>query len=132
MSFSVDISKFAKKANASLEETSRTIKTNLFSGVIQLTRVADPDTWKNPVKGYIGGRLKGNWQTSTGSPVMTVIDRIDPEGDAAIAQVKATVRGDTVDYMTNNLPYAEVLEEQDGMIARNMARIKRTVKESIK
>jgi len=36
--------------------------------------------------------------------------------------------GDVV-YFTNNLPYAEVWEQEDGMVRRNMARIERTVNE---
>lgn len=118
MSFSADITKFAKKTNSSLDEASRAIKINLFGSVIRDTRV---DT----------GRLRGNWQTTTGSPNYSEIDRLDPTGNQAVTEAITTVKGDTVDYMTNNLPYAEVWEENDGMIAKNMARINRIVKESV-
>lgn len=125
MSFSADITKFSKKIGATLDETSRAIKIKLFNGVIRDTRV---DT----------GRLKGNWQTTTGAPNISTVERFESPGtkangsEPANDEVIATVKGDTVDYMTNNLPYAEVWEEQDGMVAKNMARIDRIIKESIK
>jgi hypothetical protein len=124
MSFDVDLSKFINKTNQSADKIIRSIKLDLFSSVIIATRV---DT----------GRLRGNWQTSTGSPILSTTERLDKTeqgvgGGAAIEDVMSTVQGYTVDYMTNNLPYAAVYEEKDGMIAKNMARIERIVKESVK
>lgn len=116
MSFSVDIAKFARKTKSSLEEASRAIKISLFNGIVMDTRV---DT----------GRLRGNWQTTTGQPVTMAIDRIDPQGQMVMAQIAQNVTPIGIDYMVNNLPYAAVWEEQDGMIAKNMARIQRTVEE---
>ena len=114
--FSHNVAAFAQATNSTLDEACRAIKLNLFSGVIMATRV---DT----------GRLRGNWQTSIGQPKMDEIDRLDPNGTLARAEAAETIRGDTVDYLTNNLPYAEVWEEQDGMIESNMARIDRTLRE---
>ena len=128
MSFSLDIAKFAKKANESLYNTSKTIKIDLFSGVISDTRVGNSAYWKHPVKNYIGGRLKNNWQTTTGSPATGTKDKPDASGDEATAEVKRVVKGDTVDYLTNNLPYAAVYEEKDGMVEKGMTRIKRIVR----
>lgn len=119
MSFTVDVAKFAKKTNSNLDEACRAIKINLFSGVIMDTRV---DT----------GRLRGNWQTSTGNPNLSEVERLDPTGNQSTSEVTNTVKGDTIDYLTNNLPYAEHWEEQDGMIAKNLVRINRTVSEAIK
>ncbi len=115
MSFSLDMAKFVKKTGGNLYGTSKAIKMELFGGVIEKTRV---DT----------GRLKGNWQTSTGTPNLNTTERLDPTGSKAKAEVDRTVKGDTVDYMTNNLPYAIVYEEKDAMIASNMQRIERIVK----
>ena len=61
---------------------------------------------------------------------MTTTDRLDPSGHAASGEVRANVKGFSVDYLTNNLPYAEVYEEKDGMMARNMARITRILEEA--
>lgn len=113
--FSANISAFAKQAGADLGSTCRAIKMNLFSGVIMDTRV---DT----------GRLRGNWQTTTGTPASGEIDRLDPSGTATVAEVRAGVTPDDVDYLTNNLPYAEVWEDRDGMVAKNAARIAQIVR----
>ena len=120
MSFSADITHFAKKVDHTLDQAARDIKINLFSRIIDYTRV---DT----------GRLKGNWQTSTGDPKDGEIERYEQPGTKSSGsteaqhEVETTIRGDTVDYLTNNLPYAEVYEEKDGMVAVNMADINRIV-----
>ena len=113
--FAADISAFAKATNSKLDEAARAIKLSLFSGVIMDTRV---DT----------GRLRGNWQTTTGSPANGEIDRLDPGGSSATNEAASGVTGFGVDYLTNNLPYAEVWEDRDGMIAKNMARIDQIVR----
>jgi len=118
MSFSSDIHKWAEKTNRRAEEVSRATKLSLFSGIIRDTRV---DT----------GRLRGNWQTSTGAPKSTETLRRDPTGAKAIQEAMQNVTAYGTDYMTNNLPYAEVWEEKDGMVAKNIARIERTLKEAV-
>ncbi len=120
----IPMDKLAESLNATLDETCRAIKIALFNGVIRDTRVAT-------------GRLRGNWQTNTGSPKDREIDRQDKtpqggDGGSAQEEVKNTVKGDTVDYLTNNLPYAEVFNEKDGMIAKNVARMDRNVREAVK
>ena len=118
-SFSLSVSKFAKKTASNLDEAGRAIKVSLFSSIIQDTRV---DT----------GRLRGNWQTSTGGPKVAVIDRKDKIGDISIREVKENVSAFGVDYLTNNLPYALVMEEKDGMVSKNTRRIERIVKGKVK
>ena len=131
-SFSADVLKFAQATGTKVDEACRAIKLNLFSSVIMKTRVGNPDTWKTkyPPKNYVGGRLRGNWQTTTGSPASGEIDRIDKTGNLAISDAARTVKADTVDYLTNNLPYAEIWEERDGMIATSLERVDRIIKEA--
>ena len=118
MSFSADLSKYARKTINNAGNVSRAAKISLFSGIIQDTRV---DT----------GRLRGNWQTSTGAPKLAEVERLDLSGELAISEAAENVTAFGVDYMTNNLPYAEVLEEKDGMVAKNIARIERNLKEAV-
>jgi hypothetical protein len=115
----IPLHKLAETLGATLDETARAVKISTFTGIIRDTRV---DT----------GRMRGNWQTSTGRPKGGEIDRLDPTGAQAEAEVMGTVKGDTVDYITNNLPYAEVWNERDGIIAKNVARIDRNIREAIK
>lgn len=114
----ISISNWVKKTNRNLDETVRAIKISLFNGVIMDTRV---DT----------GRLRGNWQTSTGQANPNVIGRLDKLGAQAKSEVEKTIKGDTVDYLSNNLPYAQVWEERDGMVKKNMARIVANVRSEV-
>lgn len=116
----IPLNRLAETLGAEIGETVRAVKIELFNGVIRDTRV---DT----------GRLRGNWTTTTGAPAQGEVERTDkiPQGSnggAAQGDVIRTVKADSVDYLTNNLPYAEVWEERDGMIARNVARIERNIK----
>jgi hypothetical protein len=115
--FTSDVTAIAKRMGMTLEQTVRGVQIKLFNGVIMDTRV---DT----------GRLRGNWQTSVGNPILQSIERLDTDGTAAMAQVQSTVTVGDVVYLTNNLPYAQVWEERDGMIARNVARLDRTIREA--
>lgn len=119
MSFSAQIKGFAQRTKTSIAASSKGIKISLFNGVINDTRV-------------LTGMLRGNWQTSTGSPITSEIDRLDPNGEATKQEVKKNVTAYGVDYMSNNLPYAEVYEEKDAMIGKNMMRISRIVKEVVR
>lgn len=130
MAREVPMRDLARIVGAEVEETTRAIKIALFSGVIMDTRVGNPDGWKSPPPpGYVGGRLRGNWQTSTSAPVEQEIDRIDPQGAEATQEAVEGVTASGVDYLTNNLPYAAVWEERDAMVSRNAARIERIVRE---
>ena len=104
-----------KVLNQLLDEDIRAIKIELLNGVIENT----------PVK---TGRLKGNWQTTTGSPNISTTERLDPNGTAAMNEVRNTVTPDGIDFMTNNLPYAAAQEERRGMVAMTVARIQQVVR----
>ncbi|KAF1045608.1 hypothetical protein [Xylophilus sp.] len=85
--------------------------------------------------GYVGGRFRGNWQTSISAPVSGVVDRIDPTGQAAVGEASANMGGaGTVTYLVNNLPYAQALEYDAhssqapaGMVRVAMARITQNI-----
>lgn len=113
MTFATDINRIANKLKVSGEQMGRAVKVELLSSIINDTRVRT-------------GRLRGNWQTSEGSPKGGTLDRLDPSGSAARADVQG-VPGISLTYMANNLPYAPVLEERDAMVGRNAARIQRIV-----
>jgi hypothetical protein len=97
-SFGIQVAEWAKKTNHRIDVSVRRITLELFSGIIAATPV---DT----------GRARGNWQTSVGSPTSGVIDRDDLTGAAAIAEARDKMGGaGKVTYLTNNLPYIQVLE----------------------
>ena len=111
----VNISEWAKKTNTTLDEAARGITISLFSSIIMDTRV---DL----------GRMRGNWQASIGSPITVETTRTDKSGAATVNAMQNKVRSGAVNIMTNNVPYAPYWEQQDGMVAKNMARIERNIK----
>lgn len=116
--FKLNVAKFSKATKSTIAEASRAIKISLFNGVIRDTRV---DT----------GRLRGNWQTSTGKPITVTIERFDKSGNTVTAEVSSVVSAFGVDYITNNLVYAPVWNERDGIIDKNIARLRRNIREAM-
>lgn len=84
-------------------------------GVILDTPVGNPSLWESPPPpNYVGGRARGNWQSTIGSPAANEINRIDPSGSAATAEtqlVATAIRVGEVSYITNNVPYIERLND---------------------
>jgi len=119
MSFLDDMRKICKKTGDDAGKVGRNIKIKLFSEVSNNTTVKT-------------GRLRGNWQTSTGTPKYGEIDRIDKTGDKVLQEINSNVTAFGVDYFTNNLPYATVEEERKGFVARSIADINESIKEAVK
>lgn len=98
MSFASDVEAYAKKAGASLDETSRAIVLDLFGKIIKDTPA---DT----------GRARGNWQTTIGAPANGEVSRTGEDGALAeINSAAASFGAGKVIYLTNNLPYIWSLE----------------------
>jgi hypothetical protein len=116
-SFAAQLQAFADKTGEKLERVDVAFKINLFDRAVQRTRV---DT----------GRLRGNWQVTTGAPAPGVIDRNQQAG-GLIGQEAGKVEPFSVTYLTNNLPYAIVYDEIDGIIAGAVADAKAQLAEVI-
>jgi hypothetical protein len=91
--------------------------------------------------GYVGGRFRGNWMFSIGSPDSTTTDEVDPSGNKSTARIVSGAiefsAGDTC-YITNSLPYAIPLEfghstqAPGGMVRITVARFQQIVLEAIR
>ena len=115
MSWANDLKRLTTKGGHDLGELAQAIKIEIFSGVVSDTRV---DT----------GRLKGNWQIQENSPADGELDRVDPSGAVVNQEIIAGATKDGTTYFVNNLPYAVVYEEKDGMVRRNILRVKQNIK----
>jgi len=92
-------------------------------------------------KDYVGGRFRGNWMFSIGSPDSTTTDEVDPSGRKSTARIVDGAiefkAGDTA-YITNSLPYAIPLEfghsqqAPGGMVRITVARFQQIVLEAIR
>ena len=82
------------------------------------------------------GRMRGNWQISTGSPILTETSNKDK---LSIGQTGGKAYNDVpngvtsgVDYLSNNVPYVAFWEQHDGMVAKNIIRLNRNVKKMLR
>lgn len=137
-SFEASIENFIRKAKKNPELVVRQVTIKLYSQIILASPV---DT----------GRFRMNWQASYGKPKDGILIANDPTGARAISNVTEFVlnspKWDEF-RLTNNLPYAEVLEfggypgdgpntvggfskqAPNGMVRVNVARFQRLVDEA--
>jgi hypothetical protein len=133
MNFGNKVEEFAKEA---MEKTARKrtgIIMALLGDIISDTPVGNPKNWRSggSSDGYVGGRLRTNWQTTTDGYANGVIEGVDL--NRPMRQVMSTVRNnfDTI-YFANNLPYAGRIEftgwswkqAPEGMVRKNIERHK--------
>jgi len=100
MTFESEFKKASEIVIDANEKVVRGAALELFGAIIKLTPV---DT----------GRLRGNWQASVNSPLKSELNTTDKSGNTTQSKAKAAVNGfglKDVIYFTNNLPYAEVIE----------------------
>ena len=129
--FTDDLRKFAAKQGERLETVDRAFKFGMFGDVVRNTRVADPMSWKQPDPDYRGGTLRGNWQVSTGTPATGYTPGKLNTGEALPAGEAANIKPFSLTYLANNVPYALVYEEKDGMVRGAIARANRRLREAV-
>lgn len=102
MSFTLDLTKFAAKANADIKLVIQKISMEAYKRIIYRTPV---DT----------GRARANWGCTIGKPRTGVqVESTDQSGSTTTAAMVATVQGFSGDgstFLVNNLPYINELEK---------------------
>ena len=117
MSFSLDISKFAKKAGDNADMVVRKVVLDIGRSLVEKTPVGNPDLWQNPDNkpdGYVGGHARANWSHSIGALVNQEFKEIDATGGASIDRIISSVpikAAGKVHYIQNSLPYMQALED---------------------
>lgn len=112
--FALDVAKFAEKAGANVGTVVRKVSIDTLSKVVERTPVGDPTHWKNPPPaGYVGGRLRANWNVSLAVPDLSTSQTTDKDGSSTTA--KGSARLSRVDgkqdiYIMNSLPYVRRIE----------------------
>lgn len=141
----VDFNEFARKTLERADKLIRAVGIKTFSAVIRDTPVGDPDLWKGTKKdakgrgkgpaGYVGGRLRANWNCSLGA-ADTATSESTAHAGAIPAVTKTCEEADRKDtlWLSNSLPYAARIEYEghskqapEGMVRRNVTRIKRII-----
>lgn len=118
MSFDKELDKAAKLVLAASEKTVRGVALELFGAIITDSPVAT-------------GRFRGNWQTTISSPASGKVDVEDKDDTIARAKMNKVVAEYKINesmFMTNNLEYAQKLEDSHpqkaGWVKANIANFK--------
>ena len=141
----MDFNEFARKTLDRADKLIRAVGIKTFSAVIRDTPVGNPDLWKSQQgkdlknrkgpAGYVGGRLRANWQCSLGM-ADTSTDESTEHGRSIPAMTKTVEGADRKDtlWLANSLPYASRIEYDghskqapEGMVRRNVTRIKKII-----
>ena len=142
--FAGDLDKFARQIPQQANQIKRKVAKQILNGVVNRTPVGNRELWAVNIDrkvrglplappGYGGGRAKGNWQVTIGSPATKATDTKDPTGRSTIAAGQATILaaqpGQDI-WISNNLPYIGRLEHGHskqapaGMIAQTLATVR--------
>ena len=122
--FALDLKAFAEKVPQSVKKTVNLVSVQLLERIVLRTPVGNPDLWKvnierkakglpNYPPGYVGGRLRGNWNVGVNQVVMAVrpVDKLGGETIQRGQRVLAVRQDNDADiYITNSLPYAIPVE----------------------
>lgn len=112
--FALQLGEFVRKVSENADQVVRKVAIDAASSVIMATPVGDPDLWKRKAPpGYVGGRLRANWNIGLGAMDTSTTTAIDQSGSATTARATAKLAGASATqdvYITNSLPYAIPVE----------------------
>ena len=142
MTFTAEFKEIANRTNQKVEDVVKLVAKDLFKLVIDGTPVGNPQLWKsNPPKDYVAGLLKGNWQTTIGSPSVSKVATKDIDGKMTTKKMMSVVNkwdGTGFIYFTNNLPYAARIEygahstqAPSGMVRVALSTVEQSVNKAI-
>lgn len=121
--FSVQLKEFEDKAKARADEIVGRVTVTIAQRLDERSPVGDATYWKHPApKGYVGGRFRGNWQLGVDTVPAGETGRIDPDGGATVSAIISSVPQQAaghIFYLTNNVPYAQTLEDGHSRQAPN-------------
>lgn len=123
--FALDISVWVAKAKDRMDEVARSALISISAELVKGSPVGDAEKWAANIErkerdlpplpaGYVGGRFRANWQMGVGAPVSGTLPDIDPDGlatAAALVDALPQQAAGKIYYITNNLPYAQRLED---------------------
>lgn len=106
---------FEDKTKAKADELVGRVTVTIAQRLDERSPVGNPDLWKHKAPpGYVGGRFRGNWQLGVDAIPSGETGRIDPSGSETISAIVGAVPQQAaghIYYLTNNVPYAQELED---------------------
>ena len=121
--FGANLAKFAEQVPEKVETVLRRASISIMERIVLRTPVGDPTRWKVNIErkakglppyppGYVGGRLRGNWNVGLGG-INYGLRGVDKTGQEAIRRnerVISLAKAEQDIYITNSLPYAIPVE----------------------
>jgi len=115
--FTLDLEGFEKSASKNVDLIVRKIVFDVGTSLVEKTPVGNPDLWKHKAPpGYVGGRLRANWQYGVNAPNLTTTLNTDKTGAATTERFNSSIEanaGGKKHYFANSLPYAQRIENGD-------------------
>jgi hypothetical protein len=111
--FALQLKAFAEKAKDHANVVVRNVSIDLLTATVMRTPVGNPSLWQSPApKGYVGGRLRANWNVSLGAPDDSTTTATDAGGSGTISRGSSVINEYKAQdiYITNSLPYAIPVE----------------------
>ncbi|QQP96546.1 hypothetical protein [Lysobacter enzymogenes] len=112
--FALQLAKFAEKAEGNAVQVVRAVSIDLLTRIVLRSPVGNPSLWKGKApKGYVGGRLRANWNTRLGGPDLSTTTAVDKSGQNTISTGSAIIGGADGQqdiYIMNSLPYVREIE----------------------
>lgn len=115
--FEAQMVAFAESGKLALQEMTKMILLEIGIRIVNRSPVGDPASWKKQPawfpKNYRPGTFKNNWQLTIDMPGSDIFFTPDPTGNLSITRIALAIPrwpvGKTY-YFSNNLPYAQALE----------------------
>ncbi|AUR92869.1 neck protein [Vibrio phage 1.178.O._10N.286.45.E12] len=136
MSFEDEWKEESEAAIKATQETVKVTAISLFNGVILSSPVGNQDLWSSKYKReyYVGGRFRSNWFLSFGAPSSKTTDSTSEQPNRLneVGEISKVKYSDSY-VLTNNLPYAERLENgwstqaPAGVLSPNISRVNRQI-----
>lgn len=117
--FRLQLEAFGAKSRHNADRIIRKTVIDLGTHIVEKTPVGNPELWTDPESappGYVGGRLRANWQYALDNVPSSTLEKIDRSdrgrataADIAVGALNArTAFG--MHFIVNNLPYARRIE----------------------
>lgn len=117
--FEAQMVEFAENGKRALQEMTKMILLEIGIRIVNRSPVGDPASWRGQIrrqyskKNYAPGTFKNNWQLTVDVPGSDVFHTPDPSGNLSITRIALAIPRWPVGhvyYFSNNLPYAQALE----------------------
>lgn len=115
MTFIASLDRYSEKMKKDMEAVARRLVLDVGTALVMRSPVGQPSLWRSPAPpGYVGGRFRANWQHGYNKLPSGDLPDIDKTGAVSLARIRSGVSQSPaagIHFLTNNLPYAQRIED---------------------